>query len=109
MKKDTVSIVVQYWEESERNWGVRPDGLSLHLTSEDCSKYIKQYWDRMPPGEAPDEYSRPWGHPKVISVSKSDPVYKELVQKMNKESFGLRVFTPLGSLSKSVQEALRSN
>lgn len=45
------------WTESERGWGQRPDGASLHLTQEDVKKYIKKYWDGMP-DDVPHEYSK---------------------------------------------------
>lgn len=48
-----------YWEESERGWGVRPDGYSLHLTHEDACKFVDEYWATMPDGPAPDVYERP--------------------------------------------------
>lgn len=53
-------VVVQKWEESERGWGTRPDGFSLHLNDADRQAFIKEYWDGMPPS-APDDYSRPDG------------------------------------------------
>jgi len=45
------------WTESESGWGMRPDGVSLHLTQDDVKNYITAYWDRMPK-EVPHEYSR---------------------------------------------------
>jgi len=33
-----MNFVVQAWEESERGWGVRPDGLSIHLESVSIKK-----------------------------------------------------------------------
>lgn len=51
-------IFVQLWDESERGWGVRPDGVSIHLNQQARDAYIKAYWDRMP-DTVPDEYSRP--------------------------------------------------
>ena len=33
----------QNWEESERGWGIRPDGCSLHETVDDCVAYRKTY------------------------------------------------------------------
>lgn len=56
------TLIVQKWEESERGWGCRPDGYSLHLTEEDRVAYIKAYWDSMP-DQAPSEYERPDGTP----------------------------------------------
>ncbi len=63
-----LELVVQKWEESERGWGVRPDGYSLHLTEPDRAEYIKSYWDRMPKA-APSEYTRPSGNPYQAKVS----------------------------------------
>lgn len=68
-------VVVQKWEESERGWGVRPDGYSIHLTEEDRVAYIDDYCkDRT--GPVPDEYDRPCGKPYVAQVSPA--VYKML-------------------------------
>ena len=33
-------VYLQYWEESEKNWGVRPDGCSIHLTLDNHKDYI---------------------------------------------------------------------
>ena len=55
-------VIVQKWEESERGWGQRPDGYSLHQTEEDRQEFIEEYWERMP-DDVPDEYSRPDGTP----------------------------------------------
>ena len=60
-------VIVQKWEESERGWGVRPDGYSIHRSMEALGKYLKNYWDSMP-DEAPDEYSRPSGKPYPADV-----------------------------------------
>ncbi len=56
----TFTVIRQSWLESERGWGTRPDGYSLHLTESDRLAYIKDYWAGMP-DEVPDEYSRPEG------------------------------------------------
>jgi hypothetical protein len=62
----------QEWEESERGWGVRPDGCSLHLTEEDAKAYVKGFRarerERNPSGEVPDEYERTSGHPHKVLV-----------------------------------------
>jgi hypothetical protein len=54
------AVIVITWTESERGWGQRPDGASLHLNREDAAQYVKEYWAKMPK-EVPDEYSRPDG------------------------------------------------
>jgi hypothetical protein len=61
-------VVVQKWEESERGWGVRPDGYSLHKDEAARSRFIRAYWDTMPK-ETPDEYSRPAGKPYMAEVT----------------------------------------
>jgi len=60
-------VVVQKWGESERGWGNRPDGYSLHLTEAHRVAYINEYWDDMP-DETPDEYSYPNGTPYEAEV-----------------------------------------
>lgn len=70
-------VVLLMWEESERGWGVRPDGYSLHLTMEDVSKFIKAYWKTMP-DNPPSEYSRPASEPKTVLVDAK--TYKEVVR-----------------------------
>lgn len=70
-------VVAQDWEESERGWGVRPDGCSLHLTEADCRQYISKYWDGMP-RFAPDEYERPAGQPYHVAVPMD--LYEEVVK-----------------------------
>lgn len=61
-------VWVMEWEESERGWGTRPDGVSLHKSKADCDAYVKKYWEGMP-DRAPDEYSRPcWTAPRQAKV-----------------------------------------
>lgn len=81
-----ITVVKQNWEESERGWGIRPDGYSLHLTEEDRKAFIKEYWDDQPSGEAPDEYSRPSGNGYLADVQ--DDTYQTIKNSKN----GIRVF-----------------
>jgi hypothetical protein len=65
------TVVVQEWEESERGFGTRPDGASLHLTEADRAAYCKEYWEREKKrqgGQVPDEYTRESGSPKIVEV-----------------------------------------
>lgn len=84
--KSTLHTVIgQNWEESERGWGTRPDGFTLHLTKEDREAFINGYLDRqkkyneehLGPGITPDEYTRVAGEPRLISVS--DEIYQSLM------------------------------
>jgi len=74
------SVVKQDWIESERGWGIRPDGCSLHFSLEDHKEFVKEYWDRMP-DEVPDEYSRPSGEPYVVMVD--EEVYVRIGESKN--------------------------
>lgn len=60
--------MVMPWVESERGWGVRPDGFSIHRTAQDMHKFIKDFNDTMP-DEVPDTYSRPHGPATGIMIT----------------------------------------
>ena len=75
-----MKVVRQEWLESERGWGTRPDGYSLHKTEEDCDKFIRDYWNQMSL-EVPDEYSRPTGQPYWWEVGKE--TYQKIVNSKN--------------------------
>lgn len=78
-------VIVQEWLESEFGWGQRPDGYSLHLTTEDLKAFLEEYWAEMPK-EVPDEYSRPDGSPYCAEVE--EKVYLEVKASKN----GIRSF-----------------
>lgn len=84
-KRKYAMVFCQKWEESERGWGTRPDGYSLHLTEKDAENYIREYWDSMP-DEVPDEYSCPDG--KIYSCL----VNKKILQSIQKSKNGIRCF-----------------
>lgn len=69
-KKNLEEAIYVSWEESERGWGTRPDGCSLHLTKEDFKIFEREYWDGMP-DVVPYEYSRPAGRPVKVYVDKT--------------------------------------
>lgn len=77
-------VVVQKWEESERGWGTRPDGYSIHRHEYNRQSYISDYWNKMPRDEVPDEYERPCGTPYEAEVS--DTEYEEVCA----SKFGVR-------------------
>ena len=78
-------VLVQKWEESERGWGTRPDGFSLHLSLDALQRYVigelKKITD-----PAPDEYSKPDGTSYVAGVSEA------VVQQITEAGDGLRVY-----------------
>ena len=88
------TIVVQKWLESEAGWGIRSDGLSIHLTEDDKKIYIDDYWKKEkeynPSGVTPECYSRPDGNSSLHIVS--EKVYKKLLQNKRKNFFGIRLW-----------------
>ena len=74
-ERKTYVVVRQEWRESERGWGQRPDGYSLHLSLDDLEKYVEAYWERMP-DSTPECYSFPSGSPRACDVD--EELYKEI-------------------------------
>ena len=62
-------VLLQFWEESERGWGVRPDGCSLHMTIYDLDKYLKRVYTNRDITNVPDEYERTYGDPVEVYVN----------------------------------------
>ncbi len=79
------AVIMMSLTESERGWGIRPDGASFHLNREDAKQYEEEYWDRMPK-EVPDEYSRPCA-PKIVDVD--NKLYEMIKESKN----GIRFFS----------------
>jgi hypothetical protein len=69
--------IFQFWEESERGWGVRPDGCSIHLNKEELNNYIKDIYKNRG-DEIPNEYDRIIGTPLECFIS--NKLYDELNQ-----------------------------
>lgn len=84
----TAVILYQAWEESERGWGVRPDGYSLHIDKAHRDKFVNALLKRqseyfkergLKDGDAPDEYTRVSGEPVQVFVTRA--IYQQLVAK----------------------------
>lgn len=54
-------ISMQLWEESERGFGTRPDGCSLHVDSSELSRYVDSVYEQRLGLEVPNEYERVLG------------------------------------------------
>jgi hypothetical protein len=70
-------VICQKWEESERGWGTRPDGYSLHVDEAARLRFVAEFWRKQKQRlgeETPDEYSRQCGAPFACPVS--DGIYK---------------------------------
>lgn len=55
-------VILQLWEESERGWGTRPDGCSIHIDLKNQKEYIKKFYEDRS-GDVPDVYERVVGDP----------------------------------------------
>jgi hypothetical protein len=52
-------VILQIWEESERGWGTRPDGFSMHIDQKERDRYIQAIYDgRKSDTTIPNEYER---------------------------------------------------
>lgn len=72
-------VILQIWEESERGWGTRPDGCSMHIDLKERENYIQTIYDsRKSETSIPDEYERIVGE--GVEAFIEDELYK-LVQK----------------------------
>jgi len=69
-------VYLQYWEESERGWGVRPDGCSLHLDIKNHKSYLDKIYYGRDSKNVPDEYDRVVGDP--IEVEVSDSIFEKV-------------------------------
>lgn len=84
-------VWIQEWEESERGWGVRPDGYTIHQREQDIQYFLgeirateAQEMARKGQSGTPDEYSRPSGKP-FEALIRDDA----LIAKVKKAPFGL--------------------
>ena len=76
-----VIVWIMPWEESERGWGVRPDGYSVHATEAGYDDYLSAYWKSMP-DITPDEYSRPGKHKtKAVEIYANGKLHEALLAK----------------------------
>ncbi len=81
----THRVYCQDWLESERGWGSRPDGHSLHLNKDHRDSFVAEFWSTMP-NEVPDEYSRPLGE--LYEIRVPTDVYMQIRISKN----GIRVY-----------------
>ena len=71
-KKTMNMCYFQLWEESEKGWGVNPDGCSIHISEEEYQKYLSSIYSlRESSTIVPDIYERVLGKMMVCYVSDS--------------------------------------
>lgn len=77
---------IQLWERSEKNFGLRPDGCSLHIDLWEREKYLIELYSRREKlAIVPVEYDRPLGDPLECFIT--DVLWEKL-----KERGFLRLF-----------------
>ncbi len=76
-KKHTLYVI--FWEESERGWGTRPDGCSIHISEEAANNFIQKQFSSLPTDYVPDEYSRPCT--KIMLTEVSRDLYEYFMKK----------------------------
>ncbi|MFA6234062.1 MAG: hypothetical protein WC824_07710 [Bacteroidota bacterium] len=82
---------VQKWEETERGWGIRPDGFSIHATKEGSLARLDNMRDREAKmgygsNNVPDEYTRRCGDPYKTLLTDA-----ELIKKVMADPLGVWV------------------
>ena len=75
-----MEVLLQYWEESERGWGVRPDGCSLHINKDSYESYINSVYENRT-DIVPDEYERVIGS--YINIIVSESIYNKVLENGN--------------------------
>lgn len=70
--------VFQFWEESDKNIGVTPNGCSIHLDIKERDKFLEEYYSSLS-DSVPIEYDRIIG--KEIYCFVSDAIYEKLIEK----------------------------
>ena len=59
------------WTERERDWGQRPDGITVHTSFEEGKRYLEKFLSKQPK-DVPYEYTSPdYLEPKLVEVSDS--------------------------------------
>lgn len=82
-------VIIQLWQQKSRGSPETESGCSLHLTPQDCARYISEYWDEMPAvsdrARVPDKYEAPCGHPFKIQV------HERTYEKIRESKNGIRL------------------
>lgn len=70
-------ILLQFWEESERGWGFRLDGASLHIDKESHTEYINRAYKDRNMNDIPYEYDIAIGE--CVEVYVTDELFEEIL------------------------------
>jgi hypothetical protein len=72
-------VILQLWEETEKNSGIQPDGCSLHIDEKSLSDYTDGVYSIRDTNKVPDIFERLIGRP--IEVEVIDNIFN-VVEKM---------------------------
>lgn len=82
LRKDEVpaKFVRQKWIESERGWGQRPDGYTLHKDEEARVRFVEKYNEKYrSDAYAPDVYSYPASYGLMPTKNLTDQVIRDVM------------------------------
>lgn len=82
-------VICQRWESVQPEWGVRPEGYSLHRTEEELEQYTQEYGKRLRIAygdTAPPGWERPHGEPYACAVD------AETYALLSTRRYGLRIY-----------------
>ena len=86
-------VILQLWEESERGFGTKPDGCSIHIDNDVRRSYIKSIYD-IRGDEVPNEYER------IIGSELEAFIDDDLFKKLNVKKSIRLIETELNNLIK---------
>lgn len=81
----TYVVIRKGWIESERGWGQKPYGYSLHLTEGDMKAFIDEHWSKWP-----DEVPEWFYGPDIMSFPRPFEVDEKTYQDIKKSRNGIR-------------------
>lgn len=70
--------ILQVWEESNKLEGIRQDGCSIHIDSNELNKYIDSVYNGRDDNNLPESYERVVGNPTEVEIS--DALYNIIIR-----------------------------
>lgn len=97
-------IIIESWTESEQGWGYRPDGYTLHSSTEEMNKHVERHWafyKELYGDRVPHEYSRPDGNPVAYMID--DDLYEQIIMNESQNRVGMSIHR-LGDLGDQIKK-----
>ena len=70
-------VFLQHWEQSERKYGILPDGCSLHLSIDNYNNYLNDIYSGRDSSNVPCAYDKVVGE--LIEVEVTPEIYNEIL------------------------------